>query len=97
MKTENIRLLSESDTSTVTNALMVAAERFDGHVKDFTELAAQLRAGFTLPLWAQGEIGAIAAERMATQFQRQAADTRRIIERIVELGATIALVPYDED
>jgi len=95
--TASLVTLTEDESTAITNALGVAAERFDEHVASFRTLAEQLRAGGTMPLWAEGEMGAIAAERMATQFQLQAEKLRGLISRVIELGASFALVPFAEE
>ena len=76
--------LQEHELHTIRNGLSVAAERFDEHVKQFTAIAAELRAGKANGFFAPGEAGARAAERLAKQFESQAIESRAIIEGLDE-------------
>ncbi|KGM36175.1 hypothetical protein [Inquilinus limosus] len=78
--------LTDAEQSTLTNALQVAAERFDEHVKLFTELAEGGGNDFIRPR---------AAVSMAQQFERQAADTRSLLSVIN--GAESVKVEYEPD
>lgn len=94
--TARSRRLSDSDLSTISNGLYVAASEFDKHVAECRAMAQRLRDGETFPLWAAGELGAIAAERTAEQFEKQAADSRRLVEELTETAYEVT-VTFDED
>jgi len=76
----------------VMHALLIAAERFDDHAKDFGALARDIRAWAivapgaanppALALFAPGEAGARGAERMAEQFQHQAQECRTVRDEL---------------
>ncbi len=74
---------NEHEEHVITNALQVAAERFDDDAKQFRNLAAYLRAGNEYPMFAPGEQGAVVAERTAEQFERQAKESRELWDRIM--------------
>lgn len=64
--------------STIANACRVALEAFRGDVKTLREVAAAIRRGETSPMFAEGEPGAKAVDRLAEQFERQIKETEDI-------------------
>jgi|GEM_PF-6743166 len=92
MKTRKINRRSSADCyivfpeeeHTIKHALEVAANRLNDDAKEFEKLAAHLRAGNSYPMFADGEPGAIAAERIAQQFKKQAAECRAVLNNMEE-------------
>jgi hypothetical protein len=89
--------LSSSEVSTITNALHVAAERFDESVKEFEKLAAFLREGGKYPMFAPGEDGARAADALAEQFRAQAEDSRDVFDKIEGTEMSFKFDDFDEE
>ena len=56
---------------TIEGALSVALEEYKKNREQFLALADRLRAGESFPLFADGEDGARAAERLAQRFEQQ--------------------------
>ena len=73
--------LEPSEMSTVANALRVAADRFRQDAKDLRNIAAELRAGKPIGMFANGESGARGADRLAEQFERQEKDSLELYQR----------------
>ena len=73
------RTLTDSQEETLKNALRVAAEQFDKDAAEFKKTAAYIRAGNDFPMFAKGEDGAVAAERLEAQFVRQAKEAREML------------------
>lgn len=86
--------LSNNQLSTLRNALTVSAQRFDEDAEQFREVAKALRAGEKVAMFADGEPGARAADRLTTQFVQQAADTRALLE-MVQDADTVGLIMED--
>lgn len=78
------RGLTEHERSTIENGLTIAAAKFDEIAGEFCQTAATLRDGNVLPMWAPGEAGALAAERTAAQFRKQAEDSRALRDLLDE-------------
>ncbi len=74
--------LSFEERSTITNALSVAALRFDADAKVFRDIATALRKGERMAMFAEGEVGAMGAERLMKQFEKQAAESRELADWI---------------
>lgn len=64
------------------NVLTIYRERMQGNAKELRQIAAALRAGEPVPMFAEGESGARAADRLAEQFERQDASAERFIEKL---------------
>lgn len=79
------RLLHEAldmqERSTIWSALSLAAGQYDESAGEFHRLAAALRRGESFPMFADGEPGALGAERLAAQFEMQAKDARALIDK----------------
>jgi len=69
---------------TLTHALSVAAERFTQDATAMRQAADILRRGGEVGPFAPGEGGALAAERLAKQFEKQVAETRALNDKIEE-------------
>lgn len=78
----HLKTLSESQRTLLGSALTLAAEKYDENAAVFVKLAADLRAGGEHPMFARGEAGARAADRLADQFRHQAKDARKMRETI---------------
>ena len=76
------QLLSEGEMSTLTNALQVAAEKFDDNVQLFEAEAVKIDEHMAEHPDAVVLMTGGAARGFAEQFRRQAADTRRLLERV---------------
>ena len=87
--------LHPSDESTLVNALGVAAERFTESAAEFHKLAAHLRAGGEFPMFAPGEAGARAADRLAEQFESQTKNASSLRDRIENAGEDENYPPFD--
>jgi len=74
--------LCEYDADTLRNALRVARECFVDDAKVMRQQAAALRAGAPGGLFADGEPGALACDRLAAQFDRQIANTDELIDAL---------------
>lgn len=72
--------LSDREVCTIKSALALAAEQYEK--SEFVKLAEYIRAGNDYPMFAKGEPGAIAADRLSRQFSLQAEDARKLSERI---------------
>lgn len=66
------------------NVLTVYREKMQENAAEFRKIAAHLRAGNSFPLFAEGEGGARAADRLAEQFERQDADAARLVEKLAD-------------
>jgi len=74
--------LDDSQANTLINALRVARDRFIEDAKVMRDQAAALRAGQPGGLFADGEPGARAADRLAAQFDRQVKETEALIDLV---------------
>ena len=93
-----INTLSRKDLSTVSNGLSIVAKEFDHHVEEFREIAKALRSGEQVALFAPGENGAKAADRLAEQFTQQRDDSRRLAELFTNAHrGELVIEPYDGD
>lgn len=82
METATKVLLSGSDMSDIINALSHISDSRQESSYLFDNMAVELRKGNSIPMWADGESGAIAAERMAEEFRRQSRSATDLINRI---------------
>jgi hypothetical protein len=82
--------LTSRENQTVVQALQMARSQFLKDHMEFLKLAEYIRGGGEYPMFAPGENGAKAAERLAGQFALQANDCLRLL---------LVLEPdvYDED
>lgn len=71
---------TENERSTLVNVCHVAAERFKEDAAEFRKVATHLKNGGSLPMWARGEAGVHAAERLVAQFEKQEAEARELME-----------------
>lgn len=69
-----------SEQYAIANGMRVAAEQFDKHAAEFEHIAKVLRAGGKVPMFADGEGGARAADTLRIQFRNQAEEARRIMQ-----------------
>lgn len=69
------------ERSTIWNALSIAARTFEEDIANLRKVADELRAGGEVTMFARGESGARAADRLIAQFEQQLKDTRALIER----------------
>lgn len=85
----------------VHNVSGVYRERMEENAQAMDSLAASLRAGETVALWAPGEQGAVAAESLARQFRQQSADMGKIADacdRILMVDdSRMVVMSYDEE
>ena len=88
-------LETHRDQVTLTHGLRIAADKFERDAALGRETAAVLRAGEKIPMFAEGEAGARAAEALAEQFERQVRETRSLADRIDEAVAVV--LSRDED
>lgn len=72
--------LTTAQISESVNCFRVAAERFAEHGQEFAKVARYIRAGNHYPMFAEGEVGAVAADRLAEQFGQQAQQARQLAE-----------------
>lgn len=77
-----------NEMSTLDNALMIAAERFDGHAKEWQKVVDN--GGM------EGFATAEAAERLVEQFQRQARDTRAMRTQLSYADFAEATYEFDD-
>lgn len=75
-------IVESNDEGLITNALRVAAEQFDADAEEFAKVAAYIRAGNNYPMFAPGEAGAVAADRLEAQFKRQRDESLNLLARI---------------
>ncbi len=73
--------LTDQERCTVWNALRLASQQYEESAAEFRKLAALLRRGESYPMFADGEPGALAADRLAAQFDRQLKDSQELIDR----------------
>jgi hypothetical protein len=86
------------ESSAITNALNIAREKFDEHAKTMHEIASALRNGQEVAMFAPGEGGAIAADRLAAQFERQSEEARTLYHLLSEADSLYAVAPdFDPD
>jgi hypothetical protein len=84
--------LTYSEQGTVVHALQIAAERYDEHVKTFTEYAETAREPGSSAMTPE------AARRLADQFRTQAADARTMMAKIDNAETiTIEIDPENEE
>lgn len=69
---------------TVVHALQIAARTFREDQSNMEKVAVAIRAGQAVPMFAEGENGAVAADRLAGQFYRQATDCEDLLDVIEE-------------
>ena len=74
--------LSGSEMSEIIDALNHISDSREESSYLFDNMAVELRKGNSVPMWADGESGAIAAERMAEEFRRQSRAAIDLINRI---------------
>lgn len=85
------------DVSTISNGLSIAAEKFGEHADMFRQIAASIRAGEEVSMFAEGEAGAVAADRLAEQFDRQHKDTRLLAELFMDADRAFVVVEDDDE
>jgi hypothetical protein len=73
--------LSDRETQTIVSALHLAARQYRESAAEFAKVAAHVRAGNAFSMFAEGEPGALAADRLAEQFTSQAEDATALAER----------------
>ncbi len=88
--------LSSEEKRTIDRALRIATEKFDEDAKVFRTIAKAIRSGKGHPMFAPGEAGAEAADRLAEDFERSATDTCAVNDRI-ETFDEIVLVAHVEE
>jgi hypothetical protein len=64
------------------NALHVAARKYRQDQENMVQIATAIRQGQTVPMFAEGENGVRAADRLANQFSRQVEDVEAILQRM---------------
>lgn len=74
--------LENAELSLVHASLIAYRERMQSHQKNMAEVAAALREGETVPLFAEGENGARAADHMVQDFVRT---EQRIVDLLEKL------------
>lgn len=79
-KKENMvkQAFTSQELSTLANACHVAARQFREDAKVMEEARDTLKNGGSIPMFADGEAGARAADRTAKQFIQQAEDTEQL-------------------
>ncbi len=87
------RPLTEDERTTITNGLRVAAERFDGHVKDLMDGDYHCVGGISTALTRSQQAGELG--RLARQFETQAADSRELAD-LIDGAQEIEITPYVE-
>lgn len=65
---------------TIENALQVAFDHYGKASEEFASVADALRAGADVPMFASGEAGAVAADRLRDQFESQRDDCEALLE-----------------
>jgi hypothetical protein len=75
--------LDDDQISTLENALRVTREEYGKYAATFREQAHACRSGSPTGMFAEGEDGARAADRLAEQFDRQVAEVEAI-ETLIE-------------
>ena len=68
------------EMSTIENALRVAFDHYGKASEEFAEVARALRAGDEVPMFASGEAGAVAADRLREQFESQRDDCDALLD-----------------
>lgn len=74
------RTLTDSQQETLKAALRLAAEQFDKDAAAFAEVSAHIRNGGVFPMFATGDDGAVAADRLEVQFGRLAREARELLD-----------------
>jgi hypothetical protein len=82
-------IVSEDERWTVLNALTTAREVYKGHAALMRDQAARLRRGEVIGLWAEGEAGAVAADRMAEQFESQVLSSEAVYDLVENIEQVI--------
>lgn len=91
-------IITEDQLSQILLGLGDLVDRHLTSAQEFTDLAAHLRDGGEMPLWASGESGAVAAEAMAAEFKRHselAKMTRDELDEFVGCGG-LKVLTYDD-
>ncbi len=76
--------LNSEDRNVICAALRLAAAQYLENKKVMLNIASILRDGGEAPMFASGETGARAADRLAEQFDRQHDDADKLLEKLEE-------------
>lgn len=79
---EQHQWLDNGEETTITTALRLAADKYHEHCSEIEKVKAALEDGESVAMWAPGESGVRAAQRLMDQFHQQENDARKLLAKL---------------